>query len=237
MSATQTERTRWKVLAGAGVAAAAATGIALSGVASASAAAGSTAPPAKPKAAAPAAKTAKTANPANSAASARSDVSSVLVGQGRMGHVTWKVELEYYRHLPRGYQVPTPPPGVPTPKYTGLLCERMYLGGVRIDHQGGPWADCDGVTGPAQPVLGEGLWGLTEKGTSGYRLFVGEDAPPAAYAVLTFTDGHKYRAESVHLRGTGFNAFAIPISKGQYIRSVDTFTAGGKRLSHETDWH
>ncbi|WP_042421659.1 hypothetical protein [Streptacidiphilus anmyonensis] len=227
MSDTQTKRTRWKVLAGAGVAAAAATGIALSGVASASAATG----------AGTTAKTTQATRVANAVASERSDVTSVLVGQGRMGRVGWKVKLEYYRHLPHGYQVPTPPPGVKLPKYTGLLCERMYLGGVRVDHQGGPWSDCQGVTGPTQPVGGEGLWGLTGKGTTGYRLFVGQDAPPVAYAVLTFTDGHHYRADSVHLRGTAFNAFAIPISKGRYIRSVDTFDAAGKRLSHETYWH
>ncbi|WP_042372898.1 hypothetical protein [Streptacidiphilus neutrinimicus] len=233
MSATQTKRTRWKVLAGAGVAAAAATGIALSGVASASAATGATVAAARPRTAS----SVTTAHPAAAAAAARSDVSSALVGQGRMGQVAWKVELEYYRRLPAGYKIPTPPPGFPAPAYTGLLCQRMYLGGVRVDHQGGTWSDCQGVTGPTQATGSEGLWGLTGKGTSGYRLFVGQDAPPVAYAVLTFTNGRTYRANSVHLRGTGFDAFAIPISKGQYIRSVDTFTAGGKRLSHETYWH
>jgi hypothetical protein len=225
------------VLAGAGVAAAAATGIALSGVASASASATRTGAATRATTgvgtAVNAARTARTTD----AASARSDVSRVLVGQGRMGDVTWKVELEYYRHLPRGYQVPTPPPGFPTPKYTGLVCERMYLNGVRIDHQGGPWSDCDGVNGPDRPIGGEGLWGLTDKGTSGYRLFVGEPAAPVAYAVLTFTDGRSYRANSVLMRGTAFSAFAIPISKGRYIRSVDTFSADGRRLTHETEWH
>jgi hypothetical protein len=222
-------RTRWKVIAVAGVAAAAAAGIALSGVASASTTTG----------AAPVAGTKPAAAQVNAqpAASTRSDVTRVLVGQGRMGHVTWKVEFEYYRHLPRGYRMPTLPPGYPTPKYTGLLCERMYLNGVRIDHQGGPWADCEGVTGPMQPIGGEGLWGLTDKGTSGYRLFVGETSGPVAYAVLTYTDGRSYRADSAHVRGTDFNGYAIPISKGRYIRSVDTFTAGGQRLSHETYWH
>ena len=228
MSATQTKWTRWKMIAGAGVAVAAATGVALSGVASASTNANG--------GAAPVAKT-----PAWTAAAAKAalpEMSSVLVGQGRMGHVSWKVVLEYYRHLPRGYRVPTPPTGVPAPKYTGLLCERMYLGGVRVDHQGGPWSDCNGVNGATQPIgTEEGLYGLTAKGTSGYRLFVGETSAPVGYAVLTFTDGHSYRANSAHLRGTGFNAYAIPISKGRYIRSVDTFTADGHRLSHETYWH
>ena len=225
MSATQTKRSRWKRVAGAGVAAAAATGIVLSGVASASAGT-----------VRPAVQAAKTRTAA--VKTALPEVSSVLVGQGRMGHVSWKVVLEYYRHLPRGYRVPTPPPGIPAPKYTGLLCERMYLGGVRIDHRGGPWSDCNGVNGATQPIgTEEGLFGLTAKGTSGYRLFVGETSAPVGYAVLTFTDGHPYRANSAHLRGTGFNAYAIPISKGRYIRSVDTFTADGHRLSHETYWH
>ncbi|RAG80393.1 hypothetical protein DN069_38360 [Streptacidiphilus pinicola] len=231
MSATQTKRSRWKLVTGAGVAVAAATGVALSGVASASATAGSASP------AVQAAK-ARTAARTTAATSALPGVTSVLVGQGRMGHVSWKVVLEYYRHLPRGYHVPSMPPGIPTPKYTGLLCERMYLDGVRIDHQGGPWSDCNGVTGATRPIgTEEGLYGLTAKGTSGYRLFVGETSAPVGYAVLTYTDGHSYRANSAHLRGTGFNSYAIPISKGRYIRSVDTYTADGHRLSHETDWH
>jgi hypothetical protein len=113
----------------------------------------------------------------------------------------------------------------------------MYLDGVRIDHQGGPWSDCQPVTGPTQPLGDEGLWGLNAKGTTGYRLFVGQTSAPVGYAVLTFTDGRTYRADAARLRGTGFNSFAIPISKGRYISSVDTYTRGGQLLSHETYWH
>lgn len=228
VSATQIKRTGWKVLAGAGVAATAAIGVALSGVASASTVAAT--------GAAPAART--SAWTAAAARAALPEVTDVLVGRGRMGHMSWKVVLEYYRHLPRGYHVPTMPPGVPAPTYTGLLCERTYLGGVRVDHKGGPWSDCTGVNSPTQPIgTDEGLFGLTAKGTSGYRLFVGQTSAPVGYAVLTFTDGRSYRANSAHLRGTGFDGYAIPISTGRYIRSVDTFTTDGHRLSHETYWH
>ncbi|SEM44725.1 hypothetical protein SAMN05414137_12867 [Streptacidiphilus jiangxiensis] len=219
------------MLAGAGVAAAAATGVALSGVASASTTTGAA------PAGLTAAHAAAAAHAAPAAVSAQPNVVSVLVGQGRMGGVTWKVDLEYYRHLPKGFKVVLPP-GIPTPKYTGLVCERMYLGGVRIDHQGGPWADCQPVTGPKSPLGDESLNGFSGKGTYGYRLFVGEPIPrTTAYAVMTFTDGHTYRARTVRIPGTDFAAFAIPISKGHYIRSVDTFTASGHRLTHETMWH
>ncbi|MEY9877326.1 hypothetical protein ABH931_006850 [Streptacidiphilus sp. MAP12-33] len=224
MSTTATKRTRWKMAAGAGVAAAAATGVALSGVASASTTTGAVDPSV----------TAKTAQRTTTAQPA---VERVLVGQGRMGAVTWKVDLEYYRHLPPGFRVPSFPPGIKTPKYTGLVCERMYLNGVRIDHQGGPWADCSPVTGAHQPIGEESLNGLTDKGTSGYRLFVGQPMAPVAYAVLTFTNGRTYRANTVHLPGTAFGAFTIPIGKGWYIRSVDTYSRDGHRLSHETEWH
>lgn len=232
MSTTATKRIQWRILAGAGVAAAVATGAALSGVASASTASSGAAPAVHP-AVTPVTRT--NAAPAGSAV-AQPNVERVLVGQGRMGSVTWKVGLEYYRRLPAGFRLPTHP-GFPTPKYTGLVCERMYLNGVRIDHQGGPWADCSPVLGSAHPIVEEGLWGLTQKGTSGYRLFVGQSGAPVAYAVLTFTNGRTYRANRVQLSGTAFGAFAIPISKGWYIRSVDTFARDGHRLSHETEWH
>ncbi|WP_037606414.1 hypothetical protein [Streptacidiphilus rugosus] len=227
--------TRIKAVAAVATVAAAVAGVALSGIASA-------AP--TPHHAPAAAHDAAVRNTARSTAvqsaadsAATSGAERVRLGEGRVGGVAWSVALEYYRTLPKGYTVPTFPPGVKTPTFTGLLCERMYLGGVRIDHQGGPWADCSPVTGPRQALGDEGLFGFTAKGTSGTRLFVAENSDSTAYAVVTFTNGRTYRASSAHVPGTGFSGYAVPIGKGQYIRSVDTFDAHGHRLTHQTDWH
>ncbi|MGW0884464.1 hypothetical protein, partial [Streptomyces sp. NPDC002671] len=96
-----------------------------------------------------------------------------VIGKGRVDGHRWSVALEFHRTLPKGYTLPKLPDGTTAPG-TALLCQRMYIGGVRIDHQGGPWADCQPVTGTHDPhASGEmGLWGLHDKGLSGSRLMV-----------------------------------------------------------------
>ncbi|MFG2303509.1 hypothetical protein [Actinacidiphila glaucinigra] len=91
-----------------------------------------------------------------------------LIGKGRVDGKPWSVALEFHRSLPEGYELPTAPNGTTAPG-TALLCQRMYIDGVRIDHQGGPWSDCQPVTGTHDPAGsgGMGLWGFQDKGTSG----------------------------------------------------------------------
>lgn len=227
--------TRIKVGVVSGAVMAALVGVALSGGSPAAASATRTA--ATVRAAAKAVAAVPAAKPA-AAASARR-VTTTVVGHGRVDAVTWSVALEYYNYLPKGYTVPVYPAPLPGggPHYTGVLCERMYLNGVRIDHQGGPWADCGAVVGTHQALGDEGLWGFQDKGTSGVRLFVGENSDSTAYAVLTFTNGRRYQANSVHVPGTAYSAFAVPIGAGRYISSVDTYDAHHHRLRHETYWH
>ncbi|MYR90885.1 hypothetical protein GTY41_39725, partial [Streptomyces sp. SID685] len=57
-----------------------------------------------------------------------------VIGKGRVDGHRWSVALEFHRTLPKGYTLPTLPDGASAPG-TSLLCQRMYIGGVRVDHQ------------------------------------------------------------------------------------------------------
>ncbi|WP_190018787.1 hypothetical protein, partial [Streptomyces lucensis] len=57
-----------------------------------------------------------------------------VIGEGRMDGHRWSVALEFHPTLPKGYTLPKFPDGT-TARGTSLLCQRMYIGGVRIDHQ------------------------------------------------------------------------------------------------------
>ena len=231
--------TRFKALAAAVTTTAAIAGVALGGIAFASttrATRGAGPAPARTSTAEQAkAQVTPSPSPSPSAAADRHRSVTTLIGHGRVDGLTWSVSLQYDDYLPRGFAADEPPVGG-QPDFNGLLCQRMYLGGVQLDGKGGPWADCSPVTGPNQVLGDEGLWGLTGKGTSGDRLFIAQNSGSTAYAVLTFTNGRQYRAVSVRVPGTVFSAFAIPIGKGQYIRTVDTYSARHHLLSHQTEW-
>jgi hypothetical protein len=163
-----------------------------------------------------------------------------LIAHGRVDGDAWSVTLEIYRTLPAGYTVEPPPPGFPEqPDRTSLVCRRMVIGGVRIDHQGGPWADCGPVDGAhdASWAGGESLNGLHDKGTTGSRLFVGETVPEVAYGVVRLTDGSALTGRVATVAGTAYRSWAVAIADGKYIASVDTYDAGHHRLTHETEWH
>ncbi|MEU5532460.1 hypothetical protein [Streptomyces sp. NPDC020362] len=146
--------------------------------------------------------------------------------------------LEFHRTLPKGYTLPTLPDGTTAPG-TSLLCQRMYIGGVRIDHQGGPWADCQPVTGTHDPhASGEmGLWGLHDKGLNGTRLMVSNPEPDVAYGVISLSDGTQVKATTVTVPGTTYRAWAAPIPDGRTITSVDQYDTHHNRLTHDTNWH
>ncbi len=146
--------------------------------------------------------------------------------------------LEFHRKLPKGYTLPTLPDGTTAPG-TSLLCQRMYIGGVRIDHQGGPWADCQPVTGTHDPhASGEmGLWGLHDKGLNGTRLMVSNPEPDVAYGVISLSDGTQVKATTVTVPGTTYRAWAAPIPDGRTITSVDQYDTHHNRLTHDTNWH
>ncbi|WKE70233.1 hypothetical protein [Streptomyces sp. WP-1] len=160
-----------------------------------------------------------------------------VIGKGRMDGHRWSVALEFHRTLPKGYTLPTLPDGTTTPG-TSLLCQRMYIGGVRVDHQGGPWSDCQPVTGTNDPrPAGEtGLWGLHDKGIDGSRLMVADPEPGVAYGLITLADGHRIKATTVTVPGTTYRAWAAAVPDGQTIAVVDQYDNHNNRLTHDTNW-
>ncbi|MGX4694942.1 hypothetical protein [Streptomyces sp. JNUCC 63] len=177
---------------------------------------------------------------AKRSASAHQQVPQVVtqvIGKGRVDGHRWSVALEFHRTLPQGYALPTLPDGTTAPG-TSLLCQRMFIGGVRIDHQGGPWADCQPVTGThdPRPSGGMGLWGLHDKGLSGSRLMVSNPEANVAYGVVSLSDGTRVKATTVTVPGTTYRAWAAPIPNGQTITAVDQYDAHHHRLSHDTNW-
>ncbi|MFF7748136.1 hypothetical protein ACFZCP_02555 [Streptomyces sp. NPDC007971] len=178
---------------------------------------------------------------AKRSASAHRQVPQVVtqvIGRGRVDGHRWSVALEFHRTLPKGYTLPTLPDGTTAPGRS-LLCRRMYIGGVRIDHQGGPWADCQPVTGTHDPhASGEmGLWGLHDKGLNGTRLMVSNPEPDVAYGVVSLSDGTQVKATTVTVPGTTYRAWAAPIPDGRTITSVDQYDTHHNRLTHDTNWH
>ncbi|SFE08754.1 hypothetical protein SAMN05216251_101461 [Actinacidiphila alni] len=225
---------RMKKIAAAGAAAAAIGGISFGASAFASE------PGAHPAAAPAAAPVHKAVHKAAPKTTHKAGPVRQLVARGRVDGQAWSVTLEFHPTLPAGYTVEPPPPGTPQkPDPTSLLCQRMVIGGVRIDHQGGPWADCQPLTGAHDPSWSgsEGLWGLHDKGTTGSRLFVGDSAPEVAYGVVRLTDGGKLTGRAATVPGTDYHAWAVAVPDGKYIASVDTYDAGHHRLTHETEWH
>ncbi|MFB7109752.1 hypothetical protein [Streptomyces sp. NPDC056291] len=160
-----------------------------------------------------------------------------VIGKGRVDGQRWSVALEFYPTLPEGFTLPTQPDGTTVPG-TSLLCQRMYIGGVRIDHQGGRWSDCQPVNGAHDPqgTGSMGLWGLQDKGTSGTRLMVANPEADVAYGVLAFSDGSSVKAATVGVPGTDYRAWAAPIANGKTIAAVDQYDAHHHRLSHDTYW-
>ncbi|MEV6010444.1 hypothetical protein AB0M29_26960 [Streptomyces sp. NPDC051976] len=166
-------------------------------------------------------------------------VVSQLIGHGTVDGTPWSVTLEFHATLPKGFKVGTLPPGMPKqPARTSLLCQRMVIGGIRIDHQGGPWADCQPVDGTHDPSgSGEaGLWGLHDKGTTGSRLFVSNPEANVSYGVVTLTDGERLTAHVVAVPHTSYRAWAVAIPDNRTIASVDEFDAHHHRVSHQTEW-
>ncbi|MFF7124099.1 hypothetical protein [Streptomyces sp. NPDC008240] len=177
---------------------------------------------------------------AERSASAHRQVPQVVtqvIGRGRVDGHRWSVALEFHRTLPKGYTLPTLPDGSTAPG-TSLLCQRMYIGGVRIDHQGGRWADCQPVTGTQDPhASGElGLWGLHDKGLSGSRLMVSNPEADVAYGVVSLSDGTQVKAATVTVPGTTYRAWAAAIPDGRTITAVDQYDIHHKRLTHDTNW-
>ncbi|MFI2642015.1 hypothetical protein [Streptomyces sp. NPDC018610] len=161
---------------------------------------------------------------------------SARVAEGTTGGHRWSVALEFHRTLPEGYAPPTPPGGATTPGASSLLCQRMYIGGVRIDHQGGPWSDCQSVTGTQDPgVAGElGLWGVHDKGLSGSRLLVSNPEAAVAYGVVSLSDGTRVKAATVSVPGTVYRAWAVAVPDGLTITAVDQYDVHHHLLSHDT---
>ncbi|WP_326572892.1 hypothetical protein OIE69_17905 [Actinacidiphila glaucinigra] len=160
-----------------------------------------------------------------------------LIGKGRVDGKRWSVALEFHRTLPEGYELPTSPDGTTAPG-TALLCQRMYIDGVRIDHQGGPWSDCQPVTGTHDPAGsgGMGLWGFQDKGTSGSRLMVSNPEAAIAYGIVDLTDGTRLKAATVTVPGTDYRAWAVAIPDGKTISAVDQYDKRHHRLTHDTYW-
>ncbi|MFH8241302.1 hypothetical protein [Streptomyces sp. NPDC018321] len=167
---------------------------------------------------------------------------SRVVRSGSIDGKEWSVTLTFYPDVPDDFPSTDTGGGSglgggPRPEDLSLLCQRVFIGGVQVDHQAGRWAGCSVVDGEADFVEGAGLHSLTGKGTSGTRIFVGNPASGTATARLTLDGGTVRTAEVVTLPGTSYRAFALPIAEGETIGSVDTFDGQGNRLTHETYWH
>ncbi|MET8506308.1 hypothetical protein ABZV60_16840 [Streptomyces sp. NPDC004787] len=169
---------------------------------------------------------------------------SQVVGSGAVDGMAWSVALDFYPTVPKDYKVPARA-GVPAEGTAGkgLVCRRVVLGGVRVDRQGGAWSGCHMVNGAydAGSWGGAGLHGMSDKGVSGSRIFVGrtvagKGGQNVTRAEVTLKSGKRLAAEVNTVAGTGYGAFAVPIGQGQTIASVDQY-AGSKRLTHETFWH
>ncbi|MFE0801324.1 hypothetical protein [Streptomyces sp. NPDC058812] len=160
------------------------------------------------------------------------------VGSGIIDGKEWSVTLRFYPEVPRDFPSADWISGFgdSRPEDPALLCQRVFIGGVQVDHQAGPWAGCSVVDGRGDFVEGAGLHGLTDKGTSGTRIFVGNPASGTATARLTLDGGTVRTADVVTLPGTSYRAFALPIADRETIASVDTFDGQGNRLTHETYW-
>ncbi|MFC9279190.1 hypothetical protein [Streptomyces collinus] len=186
-------------------------------------------------ASAPASAAAKRSAPAHRQ---KPQVVTQVIGSGRTDGHRWSFALEFHPTLPKGYTPPDAPDGTTT-QGTSLLCQRMYIGGVRIDLQGGPWSDCQTVTGTQGPrAAGEmGLWGLHDKDTSGSRLMVSNPEAEVAYGVVSLSDGTHVKATTVTVPGTTYRAWAAPIPDGKTITTVDQYDTHGNRLTHDTNWH
>ncbi|MGW8065179.1 hypothetical protein ACVV2G_23665 [Streptomyces ziwulingensis] len=160
------------------------------------------------------------------------------IGSGIIDGKEWSVTLTFHPDVPENFPSVDPASGFgdSRPGDPALLCQRVFIGGVQVDHQAGPWAGCAVVDGRDDFVEGAGLHGLTDKGTSGTRIFVGNPASGTATARLTLDGGTVRTAEVVTLPGTSYRAFALPVADGETIASVDTFDGQGSRLTHETYW-
>ncbi|WP_255949916.1 hypothetical protein [Streptomyces odontomachi] len=186
---------------------------------------------------------------AKSSAAAAEDTAPRMVSQkiaeGVVDGLAWSVTLEFYPTLPDGYDPPEfGGKGLPAAAKKelqdkdALLCQRMVIDGVLIDHQGGPWADCQAVDGAHDPMGsgGAGLWGFQDKGTSGSRLFVATPQANVAYGVVRLADGTDLKGTTVAVPHTGYRAWAVAIPDGKTITAVDTYEADGTLVDHDTMW-
>ncbi|TDX08412.1 hypothetical protein [Kribbella sp. VKM Ac-2566] len=169
---------------------------------------------------------------------APSSVVSRVISKGMVDGRGWSVALEFYPTFPNGYVIPAKAKPLSANK-SSLVCQRMMIGGVRIDHQGGPWADCSLVAGAHDPSrAGEaGLWGLQDKGTSGSRLFVANVETRVAYGVVNLSDGSHLKATATTVPGTSYRAFAVAIPTAKTITTIDTYNTQHQHLTHDTNWH
>lgn len=183
------------------------------------------------------------AHPSHSDASDRDTPGHALVkavvGHGTVDGTPWSVTLEFHPTLPAGFSAGSPPPGMAQPRNrTSLLCQRMVIDGVRVDHSGGPWSDCQPVDGTHDPSAGGevGLWGLHDKGAVGSRLVVGNPEAAVTHATVTLSDGERLTASTVAVPGTVYRAWAVAIPADRSIASVDEFDAGDHRVGHDTQF-
>jgi hypothetical protein len=167
----------------------------------------------------------------------RPPVSTTDAGHGFVDGRSWSATLEYYPTLPKGYHEILPP-GMPQPKHTSLLCQRMVIGGVRVHHEAGPWSDCTAVNGPHDQQIGAyggGLGGLNDKrGIPGSRLFIGTTTMPnAAYGTVALTNGRVLTGKIVSIPHTGYHAWAVAIPNHHTMASFTLYDTHHHRLAHQ----
>ncbi|GAB2611918.1 hypothetical protein GCM10027168_50870 [Streptomyces capparidis] len=170
----------------------------------------------------------RTAAPASPPRTPPSAVTSTGVASGTMDGLSWSVRLEYHPRLPADYHEER------GPQARGLLCERILIGGTRVDAEGGPWSGCTPVAGPRDVVPQAGVHVVDEPGAARSRVLAAQPGPDVARAVITYAGGERRTAEVAAVPGTAFRGYAFPVRKGQYIEAVEEYDAHGALLSRET---
>jgi hypothetical protein len=152
---------------------------------------------------------------------------SAPIGSGTVAGVPWSVTLVYYPRLPAGY---VRPDGLGTTVYRSLLCKRTVVAGIRVDRQGGQWADCYLLTGPDDPDDGSALFTASTPGQHDTRVFIGHPVAGTTHAVVTLHDGHRSAARVVDVPGTAQRAYAVALAAGSSIAYTQEYDASGHLL-------
>lgn len=151
---------------------------------------------------------------------------SARIGSGTVDGLRWSVTFEYYAKAPEGYQ-----PHAGVPPHTPVLCERMYVGGVRVDRAGGDWSDCDYTAGENPASVGAyGSFLADGPHQNGYLVFLGKPVAGTTHTVVVLSDGRHLTARAVAVPGIGVRRYAFAYGPGESVVSRTDYDAANTPL-------